>query len=112
MTFVIPEPDWPSSPERREALVAERGQHYGFQMYTTEGNDACAALMLGVAKVADTHLLMRGAIIERIQQGVADVAKEHPEIHDTEPEWAITDALNAFLSERGFARVDREELFS
>jgi len=107
MTFQIPRPEWVS-----DTLVEDRGEHAGFQMFTRAGNDACAALVLGVAKVADNTLLMRGAIIERIQHGVADVAREHPEIHDTEPEWAITDALNAFLSERGFAQVNREELFS
>jgi len=107
MTFTIPRPEWVS-----DRLIADRGEHAGFQMFDREGNNAVGTLLLHVTGEADRLDAQRPAIIDALRNGVREVAVRFPEVHDTEPEHAITDALNAFLSERGFAQVNREELFS
>jgi len=106
--FTIPRPDWVS-----DRLIEERGEYAGFQMYTREGNDACAKLVLSLAaRVEDGRLPTRAEAVLWLQNGAAILASSHPEVHDTEPEWAIVDAVNALLSEHGFAVVNREGLFS
>jgi len=108
MTFQIPRPEWVS-----DRLIEERGEHAGFQMFTREGNDAVAEMLTGIFNAADARPHVgRDGIIDTVRTGISGVRRYHPEVHDTEPEHAITDALNAFLSERGFAQVNREELFS
>jgi hypothetical protein len=54
--------------------------------------------------------MMRGAIIERLKEGVKQVYRTHPEIFDTEPEWAIVDAMNFWLAEMGFLAISRDDL--
>ncbi len=105
MSTDIPRPDWVS-----DALVEDRGENAGFQMYTREGNDAVAEMLRGVMKDGREKLMMRGAIIERLQQGVKQVRRVHPEIYDTEPEWAIVDAMNVWLAEMGFLAISRDDL--
>lgn len=105
MTYSIPRPEWVS-----DELVARAGENAGFQMYTTAGNDACAALVVGVIARAENGMLPK-AIKTLLREGVAEVAKVHPEIHDTEPEWAIVDAMNEWLAAQGFVAISRDDLF-
>jgi hypothetical protein len=100
MTFQIPRADWVS-----DRLITERGEYAQFQMYTREGNDAVAEMLNGIfAREGLLPLAYKTLLIE----GVERVRKVHPEIHDTEPEWAIVDAVNAFFATQGFAPIDRD----
>ena len=105
MTFTIPRADWVS-----DDLAAERGEHAGFEMFSREANDAVAQMIIDVTTEAETKMLLRGAIIERLQQGVAEVRKTYPEVGDTEPEWRIVDVMNLWLDQNGFRNIGRDDL--
>jgi hypothetical protein len=106
MPHSFPRPDWVS-----DRLVDERGEHAGFQMYTREGNNAVAEMVIAVIARAEQTRARRDEIRDLLREGVAEVAKVHPEVHDTEPEWAIVDAINLWLDGAGFVRIDRDDLF-
>jgi len=106
MTFPIPRPDWVS-----DRLIEERGEFAQFQMFSRDGNDAVGHMLLTIFEDAEQHDRSRDFVTGAVRQGVKMLAAYFPEVHDTEPEHAITDALNAFLSEHGFAVVNREVLF-
>ena len=105
MTFTIPRPDWVS-----DDLVAERGEHAGFQMFSRQGNDACALIVTDIAAGLEQAPQRREDIIARLQHGVRNVRKVHPEIFDTEPEWALVDAMNALLDIHGITHIGRDDL--
>lgn len=105
MTFTIPRADWVS-----DDLVADRGEHAGFQMFSKEGNDACANMVLSIAQDVSNLGLQREAALILLKDGVKQVRQAHAEIHDTEPEWAIVDAINAFFDTVGFTHIGRDDL--
>lgn len=105
MTFTIPRAEWVS-----DDLVADRGEHAGFQMFTKAGNDACANMVLSVAQDVSNLGLQREAALILIKDGVKQVGAIHPEVHDTEPEWAIVDAVNLYFDEVGFTHIGRDDL--
>ena len=107
MTFVfrIPRPEWGGDDQ-----TAERGEHYGFQMYTREGNNAVARMIHFLVGQSHERRLRRDELIEALKEGVADVAESHPEVHDTEPEWAIVGAVNHYCDLVGFVRISRDDL--
>jgi len=104
MTFTIPRPDWVS-----DRLVAERGEHAGFCMFTREGNDAVAEMLLTTFAAAEKVGLPRDVVITMVKIGVHEVARARPEIYDTEVRGAILDVLDAFLDSRGFALTSSRE---
>jgi hypothetical protein len=106
MTHQIPRPDWVT-----DQSISRRGENAQFQMFTKTGNDAIAEMLMTNFKAAEEVGLPRDVLIVLVKNGVREIASVHPEVHDTEPEWAITDALNNFLTEHGFAVVSREVLF-
>jgi hypothetical protein len=105
MTFSIPRPDWVS-----DRLLGERGENAGFQMYSREGNDAVAAMVLDVAAKVEAAPMRRNQAVSLVQEGVLRVTKTHPEVHDTEPEWAIVDAINALFDTQGWVHIDRDDI--
>jgi hypothetical protein len=106
MTFTIPRPDWVT-----DQSIGRRGAYAQFQMFTREGNDAVGAMVLAILSDAVRLGPPRTVVIEAIQQGVRNLARRFPEIHDTEPEHAITDAVNHYLAMRELPRTSREEMF-
>jgi hypothetical protein len=105
VTFTIPRPDWVS-----DELATERGPFAGFQMYTREGNNDVAKMVLFVVSQSEENRLRRHEMIDILKEGVRLTAKTHPEIHDTEPEWAIVDAINSYCDVAGFRHIDRDHL--
>jgi hypothetical protein len=103
--YEIPRADWVT-----DELAAERGEHAGFQMYSREGNDACAAMVLGVIRSAEQSEPSPSALRLMVAGRVRELAGAHPEVHDTEPEWAIVDALNSWLEGRGYGPLSRGDL--
>lgn len=97
MTFTIPRPAWVS-----DALVAERGVHAGFQMFTPEGNNAVAERLLLIFSDAEQRSRRRSFVIESVRQAMTEVAKQHREVYDTEPRGAIYDAVDAFFETQGW----------
>ena len=86
----------------------ERGPNARFQMYSREGNDEVADMLRAVLASAEGQPPKH--IKEILRTAVAEVAAVHPEVHDTEPEWAIVDEMNAWLEPNGYAKIDRDDL--
>jgi hypothetical protein len=104
MTFTIPRADWV-----RDDLIKERGEYAGFQMFSRQGNDAVAAMLHPILNDAEKTGASRAVVIKAVQQGVHNLARQFPEIHDTEPEWAIVDAVNAFFATQGWVEIDNRD---
>ena len=100
MTFIIPRPDWVS-----DALVADRGPNAGFQMYTRAGNDAVAETVQGIINASIRVGARRDDFLTALHNGIREVAKTHPEVFDTEPHWAVVDAVNAYFDTEGWAHI-------
>jgi len=105
MTFQIPRPEWVS-----DALVEDRGEHAGFQMYSRAGNDAVATMVYTTLARQINERLTRAETISDLQDRVRTLAHAFPEVHDTEPEWAIVDAVNAYFDTQGWVHVGRDDL--
>jgi hypothetical protein len=106
MTYDIPRPDWVT-----DQSITRRGEHAQFQMFSREGNDAVAAMLTAILSDAVRLGPPRDVVIKAVQQGVRNLTARFPEVHDTEPEWAIVDAVNHYLEVRELPRTSREELF-
>ena len=86
----------------------DRGPNARFQMYSRTGNDAVADMMVAVMTNAEGQPPKH--VKKVLAEGVAEVAAVHPEVHDTEPEWAIVDEMNAWLEPNGYAKISRDDL--
>ena len=104
MSFSIPRPDWVT-----DQSIGRRGEYAQFQMFTREANDAVATMVLAILSDAVRLGPPRTVVIEAIQQGVRNLTRRFPEIHDTEPEWAIVDAVNAFFATQGWVEIDNRD---
>lgn len=81
-----------------------------FQMYTNGGNAAVAAMVEHIIEEMRSGQLRRVNLEARIRHYMSDVVKRgYPEVHDTEPEWAIADAINVECEAQGWKPVDRWE---
>jgi hypothetical protein len=107
MTFTIPKPDWGQD---NENLIAERGEWFHFEMFTKQGNDACVALIEALVTRVETDSVKRDEAVNWLKNGITILAMSHPEVHDTEPEWAIVDAVNAFFDTQGWVHIERGDL--
>jgi hypothetical protein len=103
MGFTIPRPDWVSD---RLINDPECGPNAGFQMYTREGNDQVAHMILQIVAATEEQRLRRDEVIHRIHLCVSILAKHYPEVWDTEPHWAIVDAVNAFFDTQGWVHIN------
>ena len=104
MTFTIPRPEWLG-----EATVARRGENAGFQMYTREGNDAVAEMLYYVFEACEQAAVGSHGMVNLLKRKVRELARTHGEVHDTEPEWAIVDAVNAYCDTRRWAHISRDD---
>lgn len=100
-THVIRRPSWVS-----DRLVAERGENAGFQMYTREGNDACARMVLLIVDTIEKNSTPPRNIPPLLKDLTTSLARVHGEVYDTEPRGAILDALNEYLVPNGYAALD------
>lgn len=99
-------------PEREAQLVAERGEHYRFQMYSRAGNDALASAIASVIEQIQAGYLTRRqlpTVLRRVRDNVASDGYE--EVHDTEPEEAIVDEINHECERQGWQPITRDDLF-
>lgn len=110
--------DWGNADRACAALNRARMQATGrltpgttFSMYTDAGNAAVFTAMDTLAVTIDSAGLSPEKMLETIKDTVKQVATQHPEVHDTEPEWDIVDALNPLLRRRGYAEISRDALF-
>jgi len=97
------------NPDEEEDEEDDRGPNARFQMYTREGNDAVAAMVQHALAEAERDGAHRSSIIDALRTGVREVAKVHPEVHDTEPRGEILDVLDAWLVDHDFRPLGFEE---
>jgi hypothetical protein len=102
MTYVIPRPDWVG-----DALIERRGENAGFQMFSREGNDALAEVVLSVIEAARTNNLSRTLMLVALRQEIAGLSARFPEVYDTEPEWAVVNACTPFFDAQGWVPIER-----
>jgi len=88
----------------------DRGEHARYQMYTKAGNDAVHRMMVKVLTQAREGNWLPYTLKRMVRVGVQSVARVHPEVHDTEPEWEIVDEVNRFCDEQGFTHISRDDL--
>lgn len=81
-----------------------------FQMYSDEANDAVAAMVQAIFDKADRTNATRLDVINATIKAVRDMAEVHPEVRDSEPEWAITDAVNDYFDVKGWVHVARMDV--
>lgn len=105
MGFTIPTPDWPSA----ERLAED--PNMGFQMYTPEANAEVARVLTLLLQGAETTGASRDSVVIAVRAGMEAVARKFSEFRDTEPEWAVTNVVNAYFDTMGFAHISREDLF-
>ena len=91
----------------------DRGPNYKFQMYTREGNDALAAVVGAVAAEAAAKPMRRTEVLDSLRSRLRLLTTAgHPEWWDTEPRWAIVDAMNFdVMVPNGFAKIEDSDEF-
>jgi hypothetical protein len=110
-TFTIPRPDWVTSSQ-----TEDRGPYAQFQMYSEDGNNAVAEMILVVIDTFESMTFEAGigarkAFLNLLQRAIKALASAFPEVHDTEPEWEIVDVVNAYLKSIDLrAEVTRDDL--
>lgn len=80
-----------------------------FEMFSPEGNlavrQACLTLDRQVRSGdIETFDMLLVAICKRMDA----ISKEYPEVHDTEPQWAVSDALTPASESRGWKKLARD----
>lgn len=105
--------------EERRSLVREFGSPYscghegclmGEIVVATPGDDFVSGQMQSLADRIRHGRLRRDGLYDEIRAIQAlCVTAGFGEVHDTEPEWAITDFVNLLCDEQGWAHVDRWE---
>lgn len=74
-----------------------------YEMFTAAGNKACVNLVKKVSKkIEGKNRLTQEDVITLIKEEIKKVAEKYPEVHDTEPEWHITDEVNKSLKNVGY----------
>ena len=83
-----------------------------FEMFTEEGNEACTQALINIDKVIFGDKFVSEAELKKIvKEQIAQVAEDHKEVHDTEPEWHLVDRINMGLEARGYNyKVSRYDL--
>lgn len=89
----------------------EYGPNDRYQMYSREGNDALAVQVDIISDGMREGRVSRRDLPELLGLTCKVVAMDHPEVHDTEPEWAIVDEINKVCDELMWKRIDRDDLF-
>jgi len=81
-----------------------------YEMYTDEGNAYVAAVIDALIASGVAGGFTRNELDAQLKAAIAGIAKVHPEVYDTEPEWAICDEINSRLCDpAGWRRVTRED---
>jgi hypothetical protein len=78
-----------------------------FDMYTPEGNQAVATMITGIIEEIRTGQLRRTELADRIQRGTAEMAKQYPEIYDTEPQGDIADTISGECEQQLWQPISR-----
>lgn len=87
-----------------------RGEHSRFQMFSKEGNDALKAACDELIANATCGKISRTDLPREIEHACNEVEKVHPEVWDTEPQWAIADEINEHLcTPQMWKPISREE---
>lgn len=74
-----------------------------FEMYTPAGDKACDKMVKSIEKkILGSKRLTKEEVLEIIKTKMKKVNTKHPEIHDTEPEYHITNYVNKALTEAGY----------
>jgi len=88
----------PRGEDGRRPVIATPGDDF----LTTEMNAFAMQVRTGMVRATELYDLIRVVQERCCEAGFT-------EVHDTEPEWAICDFVNALCDEQGWAHVDRWE---
>lgn len=96
----------------RDSEHGGRGPNAKFSMFSREGNDMLASAIDNAFNMVKDKPgpVYRKYLLESVKRHIALVAAKHPEVHDTEPQWAVVDAVNLRLAAMGMAPIGREDL--
>ena len=82
-----------------------------FYMFTPEGNEAVQAMVQRIVDVILAGHLRRTDLPQALRSGMRGVSQTaFGEVYDTEPEWAIVDAVNKACAEVMWLPVSRDDL--
>jgi hypothetical protein len=83
-----------------------------YDMYTKSGNLACERLVSRISKKVNGRIrLTRDDVVKMLSEGVSKIAEKHPEVNDTEPEWALVENVNLALELAGYGyKMERSDL--
>lgn len=83
---------------------------FGEITIATPGDDYVAGAMARFAERVRNNGGHRRGIPEALAAVVKDIAAVYPEVHDTEPEWAIVDFVNVLMTEQQWGHISRDDL--
>lgn len=84
---------------------------YGPSMFSERGNARVRQLVLTLVEaVREGRCSSRRQFLAAIQITVKSIALNHPEVHDTEPETWICEALDNLCEEEGWVSINRGDL--
>lgn len=78
-----------------------------FEMFTPEGNRACEQIVLRISAEITERILTRNMLPARIEALCQEVAKEHGEVYDTEPQYHLAERISALCLEQNWQPVSR-----
>lgn len=78
-----------------------------YQMFSSEGNQACEQLVARVAEEIQSGVLTRNTLPARITTLQGIIEGDFPEVTDTEPQYAIAAAVSEICKVQGWTPVER-----
>lgn len=104
-----PDPIVPPRVEKRDGVRFRNGQPH-YDMYTLAGNQLVSQLVSQLRADMAAGNVSRNELLGRAAGVLVDVDKAgHHEIYDTEPPWAVTDALNDTCQQLGWQPITKED---
>lgn len=82
-----------------------------FEMYTDQADQAVATEVEALLTRVRAGQVRRTELPAEVHRLIGRIDKVHPEVHDTEPEWAIVDAVNVECDAQGWKRMHRDDIW-
>lgn len=80
------------------------------EMYTPEADAAVDAQLAFLRTKMHSGEVTRKMVPGTLDLIITSIAKDHPEIHDTEPRWYVIDKVNAICDELGWVHLTENDI--